>query len=85
MQWYPPLEDINYSDSIYFELEGWEKYNYTFYYAILIFSYNDLFPRNPLCYICLIGHILCSVVFQNFFISDIAILLHNLKIKEVAF
>ena len=75
MQWYPPTEDINYLDSIYFKLEGIEKYTYTFYYAVLIFSYNDLFPRNPLCYMMLIVNILSSVVFQNFFISDITILI----------
>jgi hypothetical protein len=82
MQWYPPLEDINYVDSRYFELHGLEKYTYTFYYAVLIFGYNDLYPRNPLSYACLCVLIICSVVFINFYISDIVLIFDSLQRKQ---
>ena len=75
MQWYPPLEDMNYVDSEYFDLNDVDKYVYTFYYSVLIYGYNDLFPRNPIENITLVMLLLASTMVTNFFVSDIATLI----------
>ena len=71
-QWYPPLEDINYVDTVYFKQEEVDKYWYTFYYGTLIFGYNDLYPRNDWSYFVLVCNLVASVMVMNFMIGDIA-------------
>ena len=52
MQWYPPLEMINYSDTKYFNFgkEGqyFSKIIYSLYYSVLCLGVGDIMPVNEI-------------------------------------
>lgn len=55
-----------------------DKYSYSFYYGVLIFGYNDLFPRNPWGYFALVLHLIGAVMLMNFTVGEIAVLIENM-------
>ena len=70
MQWYPPLEMINFPETQYFKLgkEGFHfsKMVYSFYYSVLFLGVNDIMPVNKIeiffCSILLVGSIIVSSI-----------------------
>lgn len=76
MQWYPPVYAINYSDSEYFTFTGFREYMFNFYYAVMIYGFGDIYPRNNIENIVCSIALITSLMVSNFYVSEIATLIH---------
>lgn len=74
MTWYPPLDWINYVDSIIFDdskVGFGYKYSLSFYYSVLILGSNEIGPVNLEEMMYLTVTLISSLFLNAFLVSDI--------------
>jgi hypothetical protein len=85
MSWYPPVYDLNYPDSIYFEMVGFRAYAFNFYYIVMQYGFGDTYPRNPIEIIFVSLSLIFTLFVSNFYVSEILGLVHTTNAKSSAF
>jgi len=89
MQWYPPLEMVNFPDTKYFVLgkqgHNLSKMIYSFYYSVLFLGVNDIMPVNKIeiftCLMLFVG----AIIVSSIQLSEIAVLISSIQRKRVLF
>ena len=87
MKWYPPLDYVNYTDSMLFHPDYtlMERYCVVLYSAVMIFAGEELGPVNNIEYLFIsVGKILC-VILNVMIFGDIANMVAILQKEDAKF
>jgi hypothetical protein len=88
MQWYPPLDWINFVDSIIFDSNkaGFSyKYLMSLYYSVLILGSNEIGPVNTEEFMFIVTALILSLFTNAFLVSDISGILSDFSKGSTAF
>jgi hypothetical protein len=85
--WNPPLDFINFPDSMLFkeEYDFFSRYVLCFYYALLILGSNEIAPVNENEMLVLVIFLIISLFVGVFLLSDVAVLIGDFGKADLAY